>query len=161
MLGVGEPTPPIEATAYDGTSVSLAAYRGRPVVLYFFPRAGTPGCTRETRGFAESLPALSRAGVAVIGVSTDPAERQGRMARDCQAPFPLLPDPGGRIARSFGVLGFLGMARRVTFLIGPDGRVLEVIEGVRPGPHVQGALRRLAPSSAPDEAQPSSGTKPA
>lgn len=147
MLKVGDTVPPIEATNHDGTHVSLAAYRGHPIVLYFFPRARTPGCTRETRAFAEGYEDLQRHGAVIIGVSTDPVQRQHEFAGECNVRFPLIPDTDRSIARTFGVLGLLGMARRVTFLIGADGRILEVVEGMRPGPHVEAALRRLAPAA--------------
>lgn len=159
MLRIGDPAPALEARSYDGTTVSLAALRGRSVVLYFYPRAGTPGCTQETRAFTEGFAELGQGGAAVIGVSTDAVERQRKFAEDCGAPFPLVPDTDRSIARAFGVLGFLGMARRVTYLIGPEGRILEVIEGMRPGPHVAAALRRFRAPPTGDGAQDSSRSK--
>lgn len=159
MLGVGDPVPPIEGRDGEGTRISLAAYRGRLVVLYFYPRAGSPGCTRETQGFAEASGELERHGVAVIGVSTDPPSRQRAFAHDCGATFPLLSDTDRSIARAFGVLGILGLARRVTFLIGRDGRVLEVVEGMRPGPHLRAAVARFAPGGSGEPDQDSSTSK--
>lgn len=151
MLKVGDRVPTaVEFENHDGSRFTLETYRGHLIVLYFFPKAGTPGCTRETRSFAEEYPALAQRGVVVVGVSTDSRDRQHSFAAQCKASFPIVGDPERRIARAFGVLGFLGMARRVTFLIGPEGDVLEVVEGMRPGPHVEAALRRLAsPASRP------------
>lgn len=159
MLSVGDVVPDLELVNHDGSRFSLASLRGHAVVLYFFPRANTPGCTKETRGFAAEYEGLRQRGVVVIGVSTDPADRQRKFAADCQASFPIVPDTGRSVARAFGVLGFLGMARRVTFLIDPEGRVVEVVEGMRPGPHVEAALRRLAPGQPSGPAQASSRSK--
>lgn len=145
MLKVGDSAPSIEATNHDGSHLSIATPPGHPVILFFYPRARSPGCTIETKGFSETFEEFQRRGVTVIGVSTDPIERQHRFAEECDAKFPIIADTDRSIAREFGVLGILGMARRVTFLIGPDGRITEVVEGMRPGPHVEAAVRRFSP----------------
>ena len=147
MLQVGDQVPDLDLPNYDGQRISLASLRGRPVVLYFFPKAGTYGCTIETKGFVEGYDELERRGATVIGVSVDGAEKQGAFARECQVRFPLIADRDGTVTRAFGVRGFLGLARRVTFLIDADGRIAEVVEGMRPGPHVEAALRRLPPAA--------------
>lgn len=156
MLKAGDMAPLVEGKSTDGARISLLEERGHPLVLYFFPRAGTPGCTRETRGFAQRFEELRTRGVGVIGVSTDPLTRQRAFAEECNTPFPLIPDPDRTFAQAFGVMGWMGMARRVTFLIGPDGRILEVVEGMRPGPHVDAATRRWGalPGSRSSSARP-------
>lgn len=144
MLAVGDPAPDFEGASTRGERIGSATFRGRPLVLYFYPKAGTSGCTLEANDFARHYPEFERAGVAVVGVSVDPIERQERFADDCHLPFPLISDADRSIARRFGVLGFLGIAKRVTFWIGPDGRIEEVVTGMMPGPHVRAALDRLA-----------------
>ncbi|HTW76975.1 MAG TPA: peroxiredoxin [Thermoplasmata archaeon] len=148
MIQVGDLAPNFRGTAGDGTPFELASRRGKPVILYFYPKAHTTGCSLETRGFAQQYPELQKAGIDVIGVSVDSVEDQKSFAAECGAAFPLISDRDKSIARSYGVLGLLGMARRVTFFVGPDGRVQEVVEGLRPGPHVERALAR-ARSAAP------------
>jgi len=149
MRKPGEMAPSWSATAADGTTVSDTTYRGRPLLLYFYPKAGTTGCTIETRQFVEHTPEFDRAGVAVVGVSVDTVEAQHRFADECHVAFPLVADVDKSIARAFGVLGLLGYAKRVTFWISPEGRIEDVFEGMMPGPHVQRALARLGAGAPP------------
>jgi thioredoxin-dependent peroxiredoxin len=152
MIAVGDTAPDFQGTTGDGTPLRLSAYRGRPLVLFFYPKAHTTGCRLETRGFAEQYPELQRAGIDVVGVSVDSVEDQKSFAAECGAAFPLVADRDKSIARAYGVLGFLGLARRVSFFIGPDGRVEDVVDGLRPGPHVARAVERAgrhSPSAPP------------
>jgi thioredoxin-dependent peroxiredoxin len=149
MIGVGQPAPDFTGTAGDGSSFALSGLRGRPFVLFFYPKANSLGCTIETRGFAEHFPELSAAGVAVVGVSVDSVEAQKRFQEKCAAPFPLIADRDRSIAKKYGVLGLLGMAKRVTFLVDANGTVLDVVEGMGPGPHVRKAVERFSTSRAP------------
>lgn len=147
MLAVGTVAPDFTGPTADGSPFTLSSLRGRPVVLYFYPKASTPGCTQEARGFTEHYPEFVRAGVAVVGVSVDSVEAQARFRDQCAIPYPLLADRDRSIARRYGVLGLLGVAKRVTFFLDPDGRIVDVLEGILPGPHVRRALARLgAPS---------------
>jgi thioredoxin-dependent peroxiredoxin len=156
VLAAGETAPDFSASTSRGETLHFASLRGRPVVLYFYPKAGTAGCTMEANEFARHYPEFERAGVAVVGVSVDSEEAQRRFSDRCSLPFPLVADADRAIARSYGVLGLLGMAKRVTFWIGPDGLVEEVLSGMMPGPHVRGALARLSRSSpASDGSKPS------
>ncbi len=143
MLAVGEVAPDFTGNVPNGSPLTLSSLRGRPVVLYFYPKANTLGCTIEARAFSERFDDFERGGVAVVGVSVDPDSAQRAFADRCGIPFPLVADTDGAIARRFGVLGRFGMARRVTFLLDPQGRVLEVVEGMRPGPHVRRAVERF------------------
>ena len=147
MLAPGDLAPDFEVPASDGRRLRLSAYRGAPVVLYFFPKAGTPGCTRESLGFADMFPMLAGKGISVIGVSVDDADRQRRFVEDCSLPFPLVADLGKEIARKFGVLGMFGLARRVTFVIDSDGRVAEIVDSLLPVAHLQRVRRRLLPGA--------------
>ncbi len=142
MLEAGALAPTFVGTTAEGASLDFATYRGRPVVLYFYPKANTAGCTAEARGFAESYPELQKAGIAVVGVSVDTVVDQKAFAEKCGVPFPLVADRDRSVANLYGVLGFLGIAKRVTFFIEPDGRIAEVVQGLLPGPHVRRAVER-------------------
>lgn len=106
------------------------------MVLYFFPKANTAGCTRETRGFQGIWPELEAKGVRIVGISVDPLAEQMRFAQRCGADFPIASDPSKSIAQAYGVLGFLGVAKRVTFFLGPDGKVIDRVISALPGGHV-------------------------
>ncbi len=150
MLAVGEIAPDFAIPLADGTARTLASYRGRPVILYFFPKANTTGCTVETKGFAQRYGEFERAGVEVIGVSVDSAKTQTAFAEKCGSRFPMVGDRSKEIARKYDVLGLLGWAKRVTFLVNAEGRIEEVVEGMGPAPHLRAAERwATARSSAP------------
>lgn len=142
-LRAGEAVPEFSAAATDGTTFSRGDLLGKLTVLYFYPKAGSAGCSMEAREFSRRLPEFSAAGAHVVGVSVDPVGDQRDFQKECELGFPLLADPDRRVSRSFGVLGLLGTARRVTFVIGPDGAVRDVVDSWRPGLHVREALRRL------------------
>ncbi len=153
MVEVGGPAPDFEATAHTGEKVRLGDFKGRIVVLYFYPRAMTPGCTREGVRFNELLEEFERLGAVVLGVSTDPVEVNRRFAERMGFKFKLLSDPEGNIARTYGVLRGEGKslsAERVTFVIDREGRVRAVLRNIRPAEkHADLALeevRKLAGS---------------
>ncbi|HXY47608.1 MAG TPA: peroxiredoxin [Thermoplasmata archaeon] len=143
MLETGQMAPDFTGTVADGSKLTLSSYRGHPVVLYFYPKANTSGCTLEARGFTEHFQEFQHAGVTVIGVSVDSVDAQRSFTEKCSIPFPLVADRDKAIAKQYGVLGLLGVAKRVTFFLDKDGRVTEVVEGMMPGPHVQRALQRI------------------
>jgi peroxiredoxin Q/BCP len=147
MIGVGEAAPDFTASQQDGSAFRFSSLRGKASVLFFFPRANSLGCTIETRAFADHFTELQGAGVALVGVSVDPVAAQKSFASKCEVQFPLVADVDKSIAKAYGVLGFLGFARRVTFFVGPDGRVEEVVEAVGPNPHVKRALERIGKAS--------------
>ena len=127
MLKVGDHAPSFEAKATDGRTLSTASLRGKPFVLYFFPKAFTTGCTIETKRFRDSYPAIQARGTEVIGVSTDDHETQCQFATSAEASFPMIGDKSKDLCRKFGVLWpILGMSRRVTFVVDAEG----VIRGV-------------------------------
>ncbi len=144
----GDVAPDFTALSEDGSPFTLSSLRGKPVALYFFPKANTTGCTMETRAFADHYTELQAAGWSVVGVSVDSVQTQKRFADKCHAAFHLIADTDKSIARAYDVLGFLGFARRVTFLIGPDGKIQETISAMTPGTHVERTLDR-AHSSGP------------
>ena len=149
MLAVGDPAPDFRFRLADGSERTLSSYRGREVILYFFPKANTSGCTIETRGFAQQYAEFQRAGLEVVGVSVDSAETQAAFAEKCGSTFPMVGDRSKEIARTYGVLGLLGVTKRVTYLVGADGKVRDMVEGLLPAPHLKAAQRWAASASAP------------
>ncbi|MCI4365138.1 MAG: peroxiredoxin [Thermoplasmata archaeon] len=143
MIGVGDVAPDFTAPSEGGQPFTLSSFRGRPTILYFFPRANSVGCTIETRAFADHFSELQGAGLAVVGVSVDPVASQKAFSTKCHVAFPLVSDADKSVARAYGVLGFLGFARRVTFFLDAAGRVEEVVEAIGPNPHVRRALERI------------------
>lgn len=138
LLAPGDPAPDIEARQADGTPVRLSHLRGRSVLVYFYPRDDTPGCTTEACTLNDSLQDLTRAGADVIGVSTDSWAAHARFQARHGLTFALASDPDRAIARAYGVgrvLGVLPVLRRVSFLIGPDGTVARVWPAVQPARH--------------------------
>ena len=151
MVSVGEPAPDFEAVTHTGERFRLSSLRGRIVVLYFYPRAMTSGCTREAQRFNELLEEFEKLGAVVVGVSTDPPERNRRFAEKLGLRFTLVSDPEGEVARLYGVLKEgtkRPSAKRVTFVIDAEGVVRERLENIRPAEkHADLALeavRRLA-----------------
>jgi peroxiredoxin Q/BCP len=144
LLAVGTPAPDFEATAHDGSRVHLAELRGRDVVLYFYPKDDTPGCTKEACSFRDAWAPLQAAGVVVLGVSTQDAGSHGAFAQKYHLPFPLIPDERGELAARYRVPVTLGLARRITYLIGKDGRVACVWSRVDVGRHAQDILDAVA-----------------
>lgn len=127
MLGVGAVAPGFEAESSDGVTVRLADYRGKVLVLYFYPKAFTPICTQETRRFRDSHADLVALGAEVVGVSADTASVQCDFGRRQSVNFPLLADPDRRIANAYGVLWpLLDRARRVTFVL-DENAVIELV----------------------------------
>jgi len=148
MLGIGAVAPDFSFSLPDGSPRTLSSYRGRTVVLYFFPKANTTGCTIETRGFAQRYETFQRAGAEVIGVSVDAAGTQTSFAEKCGSRFPMVADETKEIARQYGVLGLLGWAKRVTFLVDREGRIQDVVEGMLPDRHLRAAEKWLGGGTA-------------
>ena len=120
----------------------LSDYRGRPVVLYFYPRDDTPGCTKEACGFRDDYSAYDEAGVTIFGVSPDTPESHAKFKTKYDLPFTLLADPDHIVAEAYGVWGIRKIfgrevtgILRTTFLIGADGEILKVFEKVKPAKH--------------------------
>ncbi|UFN51452.1 thioredoxin-dependent thiol peroxidase [Roseomonas sp. OT10] len=136
------PAPGFAMPASGGREVSSEALRGTPYILYFYPKADTPGCTVQACGVQEALPALGRLGVEVIGVSPDPVKRIEKFAQKFNLTFPLASDADHSVAEAYGVWveksmygrTYMGM-ERTTFLVGPDGVVRQVWRRVKPATH--------------------------
>ncbi len=145
-LSVGAPAPDLEAVAHNGEKVSLSALKGQPVVVYFYPKDNTAGCTVEAQEICDLWSEIGATNAVVIGVSTDDQASHKQFAEQHQLPFLLVPDPDGSVARKFGVPLSNGRARRVTFVIGRDGKVLKVFPDVTPRGHGQEILQALKSS---------------
>jgi thioredoxin-dependent peroxiredoxin len=143
MVAVGEPAPDFQAPDQEGRPFRLSSLRGSPVVLYFYPKADTPGCTIESKGFQEHLGAFAAKGVRVVGVSVDGCPAQKAFATKYGLKFPLIADETKEVAGLYGVLGPRGSARRVTFLIDRDGKVVDVVDTSSPDPHIAKAKARF------------------
>ena len=145
MLSVGDMAPDFSAEGSDGRKSSLSELRGSVVVLYFFPRAFTPICTRETARFRDHHAEFSALGARIVGVSPDPVATQCVFGSRQGVQFPLLADPERRIASSYGVLWpLLPRVRRVTFVISEAGKVeLVASNELQVSKHVDGVLEHL------------------
>ena len=137
-LTIGDPAPGFSLKDQANQPHALADYRGRWVVLYFYPKDDTPGCTTEACNFRDDLPALRALGVQILGVSIDSTESHAQFAKKFDLPFPLLADTSGRVARAYDALTSFGpvrFARRHTFIIDPDGKIAKVYRNVKPATH--------------------------
>lgn len=143
LLKPGEEAPDFEALDQHGRPVRLRDHRGRPVVLYFYPADDTPGCTAEACGFRDDAGAWRAAGAVVMGVSTQGMDSHRRFADRFRLDFTLVADPGKQVCRAYGTLGFTGLAKRVTYLVGPDGRVAKVWEQVSPRGHSRDVMEAV------------------
>lgn len=140
LLPVGSDAPAIRTKAHDGQAVNLSELRGKPVVVYFYPKDDTPGCTVEAEGIRDEWPELAKTGAVVMGVSTDDADSHRAFASKYQLPFLLLPDPDAEIAKAFGVPLKNGRAKRVTFVIDKAGKIARVFPEVTPRDHAKELL---------------------
>jgi peroxiredoxin Q/BCP len=147
VIQVGDRAPDFSGTTADGETISLAGFRGRkPVILYFYPKDNTPGCTREACGFRDLAGEIAAAGGALVGVSMDGPEAHRRFAAEHRLDFPLVSDASAAICKAYGVarLGGWLWPRRVTFVIDRDGIVRRVIESeLDMSAHVDGAVAAL------------------
>lgn len=160
-LAVGQPAPDFELADQDSRLHSLEDYRDRWVVLYFYPKDGTPGCTTEACEFRDSIFAYRDLNTHVLGISLDDIESHKAFAEEHGLPFPLLADVNGDVAEAYGVktrmFGFT-LARRQTFIIDPEGRIARHYAKVKPASHsaeVLADLKALIESA--NTAEPSAG----
>ncbi len=149
-LKAGDPAPDFTASTNGGGKVSLSDFKGKHVVLYFYPRDNTPGCTLEACAFRDEFAAIKKKGAVVLGVSTDSAASHDKFAERFKLPFTLVADEDKQIVQAYGAWGpksFLGKkyqgTYRVSFLIGPDGRIKKVWPAVKPTVHAKEVLAAL------------------
>lgn len=149
-LAVGNLAPDFSLPDENGDLRHLSDYRGKIVVLYFYPKDDTPGCTTEACGFRDTYADYEKAGVPVIGISPDDVKKHQKFKTKYNLPFTLLADTDHAVCEQYGVWGrkkFMGKEYdgvfRTTFLIGKDGSILRVFENVKPEGHSQEILKVL------------------
>jgi peroxiredoxin Q/BCP len=149
-LKAGDVAPDFSAATNGGGNISLADFQGRNVILYFYPKDDTPGCTKEACAFRDLFAEFKKRGAVVLGVSPDPVESHDKFVEKFKLPFTLLADADKQIVKAYGVWGekrFMGRkylgTHRVTFLIGADGRIKKVWPRVKPEEHAEEVLAAL------------------
>ncbi len=142
LLAVGADVPDVSAVAQDGKTVKLRELRGKPVIVYFYPKDDTPGCTVEAKGIRDQYADLNSRAV-VLGVSTDTSESHKAFADKYNLPFQLLDDSSHALVTAFGVPVSSGHAKRITFVIDAAGKVRKVFPNVNPDGHAAELLETL------------------
>ena len=153
MLSVGDTAPEFELPDQHGDPVALSDFHGDHVVVYFYPRADTPGCTTEACGFRDSWDEFEERGVRVLGISDDPVSDLDAFAAEYGLPFTLLSDESGEVSAAYDSYGeknmfgntFDGVFRN-TYVVGPDGTIEYVYEDVSPDGHAEAILADLTQS---------------
>jgi thioredoxin-dependent peroxiredoxin len=151
VLAEGDPAPDFALASDSGDRVQLSELRGKPVVLYFYPKDDTPGCTKQARGIRDAYGEFERAGAVVLGVSPDDEGSHVKFKNKYELPFTLLADTDHAVAEQYGVWGeksYLGKKykgiSRSTFVIDADGNVKKVLRDVKPARHADEVLAALA-----------------
>jgi len=149
-LKEGDKAPDFSADTGGGGRASLSDFKGKNVVLYFYPKDDTPGCTKEACAFRDAYDKFRKKGAVVLGVSVDPVKSHDKFTEKFKLPFTLLSDPDKKIVQDYGVWGeksFMGRkymgTHRMTFLIGPDGRIKKIWPKVKPDEHAEEVLAAL------------------
>ncbi len=150
MINEGDQAPDFTLQSDAGTDVTLSSLRGRPVVLYFYPRDDTPGCTTEACEFRDAYDVFRERGAEVLGVSPDDVTSHEKFKTKHELPFTLLADPEHKVAEDYGVWGerkFAGKSymgiNRSTFIIDADGKVARAMLGIKPAGHASEVLNSL------------------
>jgi thioredoxin-dependent peroxiredoxin len=151
MVEEGKPAPDFELTSDEGATVRLSELRGKPVVVYFYPKDDTPGCTKQACGIRDNYDAFGERGAVVLGISPDDESSHVKFKQKYGLPFTLLADPDHKVADEYGVWGerslygknYMGVERS-TFVIDPEGNVSKVMRRVKPDTHAQQVLDALA-----------------
>jgi peroxiredoxin Q/BCP len=151
VIEEGKPAPDFELESDSGDTVKLSDFRGRSVVLYFYPKDDTPGCTTEACEFRDAYDVFRERGAEILGVSPDDVGSHGKFKTKYELPFTLLADPEHKVAEKYGVWGerssygktSMGITRS-TFIIDPDGNVAKAMLGIKPAGHASEVLGSLA-----------------
>ena len=150
MLQEGKKAPAFTLESSEGDKVSLDDFKGKTVVVYFYPKDDTPGCTREAQGFRDAAAALKKKKAVVLGVSRDSVKSHCSFRDKYDLNFPLLSDPDGKVLRAYGAWGEKNMygkktegVIRTTVVIGPDGKVTKVFPRVKVDGHVEKVLEAI------------------
>jgi peroxiredoxin Q/BCP len=150
MLKEGDKAPEIKLETDSGEMFDLAAHKGETVILYFYPRADTPGCTVEACEFRDSSKKIAKKGALIVGISPDTVKAQAKFKTKFDLPFILLADADRKVAEAYGVVKeknmygkkVMGVAR-TTFIIGPDGKIAKIFDKVKPEGHADEVLEKL------------------
>ncbi|MBX3206747.1 MAG: peroxiredoxin [Labilithrix sp.] len=140
VLVVGSAAPDFSVKAHDGTAIQPSALKGRPIVLYFYPRDETPGCTKEACAFRDAWKDFEPTKVVLVGISTDTNESHKKFAENRKLPFHLVSDADGSIAGAYGVPNNAGFLARHTIVIGADGNVKKIYRSVDVSKHAAEVL---------------------
>ena len=147
LIEAGKKAPAFSLNDQSGKTHRLADYAGRPVILYFYPKDDTPGCTKEACEFRDNIFAFNKLGAVILGVSVDDVASHKQFAEEHSLPFTLLADSSKETAKSYGVLrsalGIMEIAARETFIIDPQGRIAKHYTAVDPKGHSQVVLADL------------------
>lgn len=150
MLQEGKKAPAFKLASTEGGKASLADFAGKTLVLYFYPKDDTPGCTKEAQAFTEAIDALRSRGATVVGVSRDSLESHAKFQKKYGLTFPLLSDPDAAVHEKYGAWGEKNLygkktvgVIRTTVVIGPDGKVVKVFPKVRVPGHVDKVLAAI------------------
>jgi len=149
-LAIGQPAPAFAGVTQDGGKISLGDFKGKNVILYFYPKDDTPGCTTEACNFRDAHGALLKKGAVVIGVSADPVKAHEKFAKKFSLPFPLIADEDRSIVEAYGVWveksmygkKYMGIERS-TFLIDGAGKIKAIFRKVKPDKHIDDVLAAL------------------
>jgi peroxiredoxin Q/BCP len=144
LLAPGSVVPDLSGPDQAGTMRRVADERGHPLVVFFYPKDGTPGCTKEACAFRDAWERYRQAGVQVFGVSADEQKSHEQFAKEQRLPFPIVADPGHAWSAAFGVTTRLGMDARVSFLVDGSGKVVKAYPRVDPGLHADEVLADAA-----------------
>lgn len=139
-LAVGTDAPAFTAKDTNGNTVSLSDFTGKKVVLYFYPKDDTPGCTKQACSFRDSYADYQNKGMVVLGVSKDDEASHQKFTEKFNLPFPLLADVDGSIIKAYGVEGSSGYAQRVTYVIDENGKIVHVDSSVKTDSHANDIL---------------------
>ena len=152
-LKAGDPTPDFKSRTTDGTEVSLKDFRGKKLVMYFYPMDDTPGCTRQACSLRDHNAEIKAKGAAILGVSTQDEASHQKFTAKYNLNFPLLADKGGAVAKAYGAMGgggvfsvaksLAGIADRVTFIIDEKGKIAHIIDRPDTGNHAEEVLALL------------------
>jgi peroxiredoxin Q/BCP len=142
-LSAGSQAPGFESVDQNGNKVRLSGFRGKTVVLYFYPKDNTPGCTAEACSFRDDMEPIAEAGIKVLGVSADGVDSHKKFEKKYNLNFTLVADPDRKIIDEYGVRGAFGTARRVTFLIDREGRIRHIWPKVSPRGHSAEVLEKV------------------
>jgi peroxiredoxin Q/BCP len=150
-LSLNQTAPDFNLSDQNGEMHSLKKYHGQYVLLYFYPKDDTPGCTKEACSFRDNFAELKKAGVVILGASADSVKSHAKFAEKFHLNFPLLADEDKKLVNDYGVYGkkkFMGREydgiMRTSFLIGKNGKIIKIYEGVKPEKHVAEILEDLA-----------------